>query len=247
MSNDLKVSSDGKNIQLTNDKNVAKGSKLLIQHYVNNKTSDFNKLILMNSPSLLSFIDKELSITWNSPLKENNYKEYRNEFLEQFNQWTDKRSELEKYWARKGPQWDGIATIEGKGNQKGLLLVEAKAHVNEMKSKIKAVDSDSKSLIETTLKEVMEKLQSNASLDVWLNHYYQLTNRLAYLYIMNEKLGIPTWLVLCNFVEDTTHISTDLNKWINNYQEIYSKMDIDNTSSLLFNRIITIYPDGRCL
>ena len=221
-----------------------KGSKLLIQDYVNNKTDLLNKNLLMSSPSLLSFIDKELSITWHSPIEKEGYKEYRNEFLDLEDEWKGKRNLLGDFWPRQGPQWDGLAVVQGKNGQKGLLLVEAKAHVNEMRSKIKAADEKSIQLIESTLEEVKQKFQSEASLDIWLNHYYQLANRLAYLYILNEKISIPTWLIFCNFVDDNTHISTDINKWIKHYQEVFSVMDIRATSSELFNQIVTIYPSG---
>lgn len=222
-----------------------KGSKLLLQNYVNSNQEELNKLILMSSPSLISFIDKELSIDWKSPLMESDYKEYRNEFLEQVDEWKDKRTQLEMYWAKKGPQWDGIAVVEGKNGQKGLLLVEAKAHVHEMRSKIQAKDVRSKAVIESSIMEVKRAMGSQVSLDIWLNQYYQLANRLTYLYVLNEKNGIPTWLILVNFVNDGTHIPTDSLQWIQHYQEIFSQMGISSSSTRLFNQIVTIFPNGR--
>jgi hypothetical protein len=218
-----------------------KGSRFLLQNYVNNKQEELNNQILMSSPSLLSFLDKEMSFLWKSPLKENGYQEYRNEFLEFVDEWKDKRIQLKKYWANKGPQWDGVAIVEGKNRQKGLVLVEAKAHLHEMASKIKAKDP-SKTLIETTIKEVKRAMGSQASLDIWLNHYYQLSNRLAFLYVLNEKIGIPTWLILANFVNDRTHIPTGTNEWIHHYREVFTQMDISSSFSSLFNQIVTIYP-----
>ena len=222
-----------------------KGSKLLIQDYVNKRPDLLKTTILASSPSLLSFIDKELSITWHSPIEKEGYKEYRNEFLDLEEEWKEQKGVLGNYWPRQGPQWDGVAVVQGRNGQKGLLLIEAKAHVNEMTSKIRAVDDKSKALIESTLEEVRRKLDSHASLDIWLNRYYQLANRLAYLYILNEKLGIPTWLVFFNFVNDDTYKSTDLNKWLKHYQQVLDAMDIRPASSALFNRIVTVYPRSK--
>lgn len=221
-----------------------KGSKFLIQDYVNNRPDFLKTTILTSSPSLLSFIDKELSVSWLSPLAEKDNKEYRNEFLELVDEWKGKRELLGNYWPRQGPQWDGLAVVQGKNGQKGLLLIEAKAHVNEMTSKIRAVDNKSKALIESTLEEVRRKFGSHASLDIWLNRYYQLANRLAYLYILNEKLGIPTWLIFCNFVEDDTYKSTDLNTWLKHYQQVWDAMDIRPDYSELLSKIAAIYPSG---
>ncbi|MEK3976223.1 hypothetical protein [Psychrobacillus sp. FSL K6-1267] len=222
-----------------------KGSKFLLQKYVNSKQGELNKLILMSSPSLISFIDKELSIEWKSPLMETDYQEYRNEFLELVDEWKDKRTQLEMYWAKKGPQWDGIAVLEGKNGQNGLLLVEAKAHVHEMRSKIQAKDVRSKAVIESSIMEVKRAMGSQVSIDIWLNQYYQLANRLTYLYVLNEKVGIPTWLILVNFVDDCTHIQTDSLKWIQHYQEVYNQMGISSSTTNLFNQIITIFPNDK--
>ncbi|MGM9955671.1 MAG: hypothetical protein ACI35J_07390, partial [Peribacillus sp.] len=219
-----------------------KGSKHWIQQFVNNRQGELNHLILMSSPSLLTFLDKERSIQWKSPLRETGYQEYRNEFLELESVRRGRRIELEKYWPRMGPQWDGYATVAGKDGQKGFLLVEAKAHLKEMASSIRAKDLDSRFLIESTMKETMEAMGSRAPMEVWLNRYYQLANRLAFLYILNEKMGIPTWLVLVNFLEDDTHIPTGSVEWVEHYQEVFSEMDITSESNPLFDKIVTVYP-----
>jgi hypothetical protein len=219
---------------------AVKGSRLHIQNYVNYNQVKLNELILMSSSSLLAFLDKELSITWKSPLREKDYHEYRNEFLDLSDNWIGKREELEKYWAKKGPQWDGIAVVKGKNGQNGLLLVEAKAHLQEMHSKIQAGDI-SKVIIEQTIKDTKNYVGSNASLEIWLEQYYQLSNRLAYLYLLNEKIGIPTWLILVNFTDDHTYKPTRISAWIQHYQNVFSSMDISSSSEIL-KQIISIYP-----
>lgn len=220
-----------------------KGSKFLFQNYVNLGQTKLNQQILNSSPLLLSFIDRDLSIQWKSPLQVDDYQEYRNEFLELFSEWKDKKSLLETYWAKQGPQWDGIAVVKGKNKDYGLLLVEAKSYPEEMKSKIQAKDPKSVSLISGTIEEVMRAFESQADIDIWLSHYYQLANRLAYLYILNEKLGIPTWLVLVNFVDDDAHIQTNLDKWLYHYHYVFTRMDI-SFKSIYGQRIITVFPRG---
>jgi hypothetical protein len=220
-----------------------KGSKFLFCKYVNHNQDDLNKLILMSSPSLLSFIDREQTFIWKSPLKDDNCKEYRNEFLELVDEWKGKREHLENYWPKIGPQWDGLAVVQGKDGQKGLLICEAKAHVKEMKSRIKAEDHSSIELINRTIDDVKNRINSKAQAEIWLNHYYQLANRLSFLYLLNKKLEIPTWLVLVNFINDPTHIPTSLSEWLSHYQTVFSEMDI-NYSADLFKNVIMIYPDG---
>ncbi|GGF27320.1 hypothetical protein GCM10010954_27980 [Halobacillus andaensis] len=215
-----------------------KGSQLLIEKYVNYQENTLNEHILTSSPSLLSYMNKGGRIQWHSPLKEK-FHEYRNDFLELDDEWKKNVDQLGKYWPNRGPSWDAAATIQG--DKKGLLLVEAKAHIHEMKSKIQAKDPSSIDLIKRTLEDTQVSIDSHASQDIWLNKYYQLSNRMAYLYILNEKLQIPTWLVLVNFVDDYTHKSTSIEKWIQHYQCVFAEMDIKPSTRLL-NRLITIFP-----
>ncbi|MFY4775174.1 hypothetical protein [Metabacillus sp. RGM 3146] len=205
---------------------MEKGSQHLIRELVNNKTELLNNLVLGSSPSLLSFIDREVTIEWMSPLKKDSYKEYRNNFMELWDDWKAKKTVLDKTWARMGPQWDGIAAVKGKDGRYGLLLIEAKAHVNEMNSAIRARD-ESKERIIKVLEEVKKYFGSNTELKIWIERYYQLSNRLAYLYLLNEKLGIPTWLVLINFEEDPSYIDTRKETWVNHYREVFSHLDLD--------------------
>ncbi|ASF38032.1 hypothetical protein CEH05_02495 [Halobacillus halophilus] len=202
-------------------------------------------MILMSSPSLISFMDKGKDMTWYSPLENENHKEYRNEFLDLEDDWKKAKSQMKDYWPAQGPRWDGIAMVRGKDGRKGLLLVEAKAHVKEMRSKIKATDSQSVDLIERTIRETKAGFGSESLMHTWLNQYYQLSNRLAYLYILNEKMKIPTWLALVNFVDDESlGKETSLDQWLDHYQEVFADMNIKFDSSSLLNRLVTIFPKG---
>ena len=58
-----------------------KGSQFLLAEYVNNQSIWLNSQILKSSVQLLNEINDELAIEWISPLKQNNYKEYRDNFL----------------------------------------------------------------------------------------------------------------------------------------------------------------------
>lgn len=58
-----------------------KGSQYQLQKYVNVYTQELNNAILQSSPSLLAFINNSLEIQWKSPLIEDNYYEYQDDFL----------------------------------------------------------------------------------------------------------------------------------------------------------------------
>jgi hypothetical protein len=237
-------SEDGEWILNKNSKGKAqKGSKLLIQKYVNEKQEQLNEQILKASPSLLTFINEDLLIEWKSPLKEEGYREYMTGFLNLVDVWKGKQSQLRNYWPQRGASWDGVAIVNGKQSENGLLLVEAKAHLDEMRSGSKAKNHDNNVLINKTINEVRTAVGSNASMEFWMNEYYQLANRLSFLYLFNKKLNIPTWLVLVNFVEDKSYKSTTVSKWLHHYNEVFSKMGIDEENEL-FSKVISVYPVG---
>ncbi|MFZ0368826.1 MAG: hypothetical protein WAM07_04390 [Halobacillus sp.] len=94
---------------------ISKGSQYLIETYVNHFSRDLNNRLLMSSPSLLSFLDKDKNIIWHSPLENRTPKEYRNDFLDLYDEWKNAESQIKDYWPTQGPRWDGIAMVQGKG------------------------------------------------------------------------------------------------------------------------------------
>lgn len=68
-----------------------------------------------------------------------------------------------------------------------------------------------------------DKNWSDDTCGIWLNKYYQLGNRLAFLHHLSSQ-SIPTKLVLLNFVGDPTYKPTSTGKWNSHYKEIFTDM-----------------------
>jgi len=75
---------------------------------------------------------------------------------------------------------------------------------------------------------------------IWTNEYYQLANRIAYLYFLNVEHKIPTWLVLINFTEDISYKNTVRGEWLKHYNIIAGKMGIKEDCKLL-DKIIMVF------
>ena len=88
-------------------------------------------------------------IRWCSPIADDEYAEYRDEaFLSCLNLAPTRRP-LSTFWPRGGPQWDALGvTTSG-----GAVLVEAKAHVNELYSPAPAASEASLGRIQLSLRE----------------------------------------------------------------------------------------------
>ncbi|MGV8984556.1 hypothetical protein [Clostridium sp.] len=134
---------------------------------------------------------------------------------------------------------DGLAVVDGIDRQKGLLLVEAKAHIDETKSDLKAISKESIDKIKNAI--TVTQACYGIELTDWTKHYYQLGNRIAFLYFMNEILNIPTWFVLINFTEGS-YKPTGVDEWLKHYHKIYVAMGIKHNNYKLLSNMIQIFP-----
>lgn len=147
---------------------------------------------------ILRHLPKAGRIEWRSPLRDDQYAEYRDAaFLRQLGL-EYLANDLALFWPRGGPQWDALALTD-RGQ---VLLVEAKAHIREFCSPPSQAGSASLSRITAALKDTGIALGAAADhLDAWGRSFYQYTNRLAHLRWLRDK-GVDAKLVLVGFVND---------------------------------------------
>ncbi len=203
-------------------KSDGKGSLNDIQILINEKVELINNTIKSN---LNEFEINE--IIWISPQKEDNYAEYRDDcFLRKVGLDPDE-IQLDKFWPRKGPQWDALAkTDDGK-----ILLVEAKANISELRSSSKAGEK-SKSLIQKSLDETKDSLGVNNDVD-WLKQYYQYTNRLSHLYFLREKCKKQVFLINVYFIGDCSVKGPKTKqKWIDALEKLKIKLGLESKHKL---------------
>lgn len=94
-----------------------KGSLRWIQYFVNEAPGLLDEAIARSSRGRI-----ETPITWQSPRKEDEFAEYRDQaFLDRLNTELPTR-QLEDFWPKAGPQWDALG-LSPSGQR---LLVEAK-------------------------------------------------------------------------------------------------------------------------
>ncbi|CAI3721382.1 hypothetical protein [Clostridium neonatale] len=104
-------------------------------------------------------------------------------------------------------------------------MLEAKAHLDEIKSSCQASDGESLKLIKETLKETYRYFTGNDNFneEIWIKRYYQLGNRLAFLYKLKEN-GYNVKLILLNIVGDFTYKMNTQEEWDNYYKQVFYKM-----------------------
>ncbi len=176
-----------------------KGSLKYIQNLINNYPEIVNSCI---SNNFKDFANEK--IEWLSPIKNDDYAEYRDSSFIKLLGLNTNEIQLEKFWPKGGPQWDALAKTEsGK-----VILVEAKANISEISSSgTKAKKPQSIELIQKSLTEVKQFLEIINDID-WSKKYYQYTNRIAHLYYLRKVCKKEVYLINIYFVNDKYHIST---------------------------------------
>lgn len=142
----------------------------------------------------------------------------------------DAAMRLKKWWLKvpknaRTPNWDIASTCSIDGTP-GLLLVEAKAHSNEVSEAGKqksGVSENSKANRESILNALAE---ANTGLNALLNGFalsadsnYQVANRFAWSWKL-ASMGIPTVLAFLGFLDapemtDRGSVFTDYESWAN--------------------------------
>jgi len=167
----------------------ARGSLKWIQIAVNDRRSYFDKLILTS-------LDGATSISWRSPLRDDDFSEYRDSAFLELLGLQELKPALKNFWPQQGPQWDALAV----SNTDQILLVEAKAHLSELLSSPCGAGPASMRRIESCFETVQRHLRADPRAP-WTTAFYQLANRVAHLWFLREH-GFDAKLLLVNFVGD---------------------------------------------
>ena len=119
---------------------------------------------------------------------------------------------LQAAWREFWPHGSGIHNWDAvgrwcEGDQRELILLEAKANTSELKSNCQAKPEGGLAQIEDAFKEAVRALSSVDYRD-WLSDYYQYANRLAALYFLHNH-GVPAHLLLVYFVGDRSGSGLD--------------------------------------
>jgi hypothetical protein len=168
-----------------------RGSLKWIQRAVERRSSELERPILDR-------IKGAGGIEWLSPLRNDDFAEYRDEaFLNRLDL-TEHVLGLEQFWPKRGPQWDALGrTMSGE-----ILLVEAKAHIGEFCSPASQASKDSLLMIRSSLKAAAMAIGVPASkAESWHGEFYQYCNRLAHLWWLRDQ-DIKAWLILVGFCGD---------------------------------------------
>jgi hypothetical protein len=169
-----------------------KGSQKWIQKLINE-----NESIISGQLKQSLSLPPDEKIDWLSPLEKENYAEYYDEaFLEKLGL-SALFPALQEFWPKGGPHWDGI----GKSKSGQIFLVEAKSHIPELVSSLKATNPHSKKKIEKSLSWARKQFGSKTDFD-WSKTFYQYANRLAHVKFLQQN-HVSAYFVSVYFLNDS--------------------------------------------
>ena len=126
---------------------------------------------------ILPAIPDASRITWLSPLEGDAFAEYRDYSFLTLIGHPELGVALADFWPEQGPQWDAL----GRTDSGEIILVEAKAHIDEMFSSGTQASGQSLGKIKRSLDQTVVALGANPLVD-WSGPFCQMANRLAHLH-----------------------------------------------------------------
>lgn len=207
---------------------------------------------------------KEKDIQFFSPLKDEDYKEYRFSQDNLYKKMTfipkDTKNKIKDYWPSSAMgQWDGIA-VDSLDNPEFLYLFEAKAHTDEIEEE-KPKDFNDKNeedrekivnIIKTHFD--IENKFDGSKLKKGESIYYQTINRLCFLYILEEfyknneiKFVIEPKLIFLNFYNDKTYESEDKDKIKNAYENVWNDINPNTPSDNVYIAFVDVEEQSELL
>lgn len=146
-------------------------------------------------PDLLQPSTLGSRIDWLSPLRCDNWAEYRDASFLACLGLSHLADDLAEFWPRRGPQWDAL----GRSGDK-VILVEAKSHLREFLTPATQATNASRSKIERAFRTV-HQLEGIEPPSDWTRCFFQLANRIAHLSFLRQR-GIDAHLINVGFVGD---------------------------------------------
>uniref|UniRef100_UPI004055A896 hypothetical protein n=1 Tax=Candidatus Electronema sp. TaxID=2698783 RepID=UPI004055A896 len=165
--------------------------------------------------------------------------------------------QVQKKWKEFWPQtgntqnWDAVGQIYFEDTPEWLLL-EAKGHIGEIKSKCGAKKPNSKKLICSALEETREAVCRPCLTANWLEPYYQYANRLAVLYFLLKKCmpAVKARLLFIYFYGENRkgcNCPQSEQEWYPAIKDMTKHLGIDNDSELMKSvhcLFLPVNPDG---
>jgi len=191
--------------------------------------------------------EAEVEFLW--PLSGDNYAEFSitdNKIWNKMGMQCPEEIRTYKFWPSSGAKWDAAAILNN-GNEKILLLFEAKAHKGELMSRKKLSDISGKN--QNTIKKSIESIwrpitNQTKGIDDWLRSY-QFANRVAHTKKLLEN-NIPVQLIYVLFCDEKSQFPdvTGKDGWEEKLKKEYDIMGLSVDAAEIKEFYHVFFPKG---
>jgi len=159
---------------------------------------------------------------------------------------SDVNNRWKNFWPQTGnpPNWDAVGQLISKNGQE-WLLVEAKAHLEELYRDCSAKQKSKQMIIKAM--DIAKKSYRAEEVEVkkWLSPYYQFCNRLSVLHFLIKECNppVPARLVLIYFYGDqmlNQECPQSPEEWEPELKKMHHEVGLDKKSELL-NRVHRVF------
>lgn len=197
------------------------------------------------------------------PKSKENFKEAELKDFLKDTDWPELANQIKDWWLEvvkpntRSPNWDFVSTCSING-KKGLLLVEAKAHWNEVKENDKcgSTNGENRNKIQNAInnakKDINEKI-SPRNIAISRDKCYQISNRIAHAWWLANQ-GVPVILLYlgflnCQEMSDSGKVFENDSDWQKCFKDYAAKVGVDflidkeiNCGKSQFKLICRSYP-----
>jgi hypothetical protein len=219
------------------------GSEYQLLRFLGHHRNELNNIILENKDIGVS---SDYHIEWLDYPKDKSRKSLDGEYMgiDFFPPEIKNRisNEWKNYWPGRGPNWDGIIQCSPFDRNSGMediwIIVEAKAHLKELKSPCKAEDKKSIEKIDRAFVSTQNRFHIVAK-NSWMKEYYQFANRLAFVnFLLN--CGIQCSLLNIYFINgwpNKPQNVTTSDIWKKAIRDEYSYLNINDNAKKYISEI----------
>lgn len=176
-----------------------KGSRLRVSEWIHDRRERLELELCRQVPSLDEYVaEPGSSINWVAPNAAG--KEIRDSI------WPlvlpPPTPQEDGFWPARGPVWDAAGHVGGRDGL-GVVLIEGKAHTAELLSPRMQPSS---LRIDEQRRAALDEAKAFYGVGTfipWTSTYYQLANRLSFLYYLRVRRKHPAWLINIYFCGDS--------------------------------------------
>ena len=180
------------------------------------------------------------AVRWLSPRRDDDFAEYRDAAFLKLLGLSHLTNALREFWPQRGPQWDALGLAGDR-----IILVEAKAHIDEFLTPATAARGAARAKIDAAFSATRKALNASGGAD-WCDHFYQYTNRLAHLHFLRAN-KVDARLLFVSFIGDEEmngpHTESE---WFSVFRAADYALGLPKRHALT-RFVAHVYPDVRVL